>query len=155
MQNALWSLPHGSSEHIPGRLSLCIGMLVMLYHNEATECCITKGDEGTVAGWQANVGHSVCELTNPVKIVQFDGLPPNVVPITWYSTKIVCKMWNDDVLSVNRNQVLVPPNFAMTDYASQGHTRPDNVVELNNCRNHQSYYTCFSRSATAEGAIIL
>ena len=50
---------------------------------------------------------------------------------------------------------LVLPNFAMTDYAAQGHTRPDNVVELNNCRNHQSYYTCLSRSATAEGTIII
>jgi hypothetical protein len=43
----------------------------------------------------------------------------------------------------------------MTDYATQGHTRPDNVVELNNCRNHQSYCTCLSRSVTSEGTIIM
>src|SRR5882762_1435159 len=159
----LWSLPHGSTEHIPGKLSLCIGMPVMLRKNEATECCITKGAEGTVAGWQSSIGlHGqpmldtlFVKLTNPPKIVQFEGLPPNIVPITRHSTRVICKMWNDDVLTVSRNQVLVLPNFAMTDYASQGRTRPDNVVELNNCRNHQSYYTCLSRSATSQGTIII
>jgi hypothetical protein len=47
------------------------------------------------------------------------------------------------------------PNFAMTDYSSQGRTRPENIVDLSNCRNHQSYYTCLSRSASADGTIIL
>src|ERR1700679_1907210 len=114
-------------------------MPVMLCHNEATECCITKGAEGTIAGWQALMGSHgkpmldtlFVKLLNPHKIVQFEDLPPNVVPITQHSTRIVCKMWNDDVLTVSRNEVLVLPNFAMTDYASQGHTRPDNIVELN------------------------
>ena len=100
MQSALWSLPHGSTEHIPGKLSLCIGMPVMLRHNEATECCITKGAEGIVAGWQALMGSHgkpmldtlFVKLTNPPKIVQFDELPPNVIPITRHSTRIVCKM---------------------------------------------------------------
>lgn len=43
----------------------------------------------------------------------------------------------------------------MTDYCSQGRTRPFNVIHLNNCRSHQSYYTCLSRSATHEGTLIL
>jgi hypothetical protein len=43
----------------------------------------------------------------------------------------------------------------MTDYATQGKTRPYNIVELNNYRDHQSHYTCLSRSATADGTIIL
>jgi len=43
----------------------------------------------------------------------------------------------------------------MTDYAAQGRTRPNNIVELNNCRNHQSYYTHLSHSVTTEGTIIL
>ena len=47
------------------------------------------------------------------------------------------------------------PNFAMTDYASQGKTRPDNVVDLTNCTSHQSYYTALSRSASAAGTIIV
>ena len=77
------------------------------------------------------------------------------MPITRCSTRTVFKLWNDDVVNVSRNQVLVLPNFARTDYAAQGHTRPDNVVELNNCKNHQSYYTCLSRSATSQGTIIM
>ncbi|TFK51588.1 hypothetical protein OE88DRAFT_1630103, partial [Heliocybe sulcata] len=43
----------------------------------------------------------------------------------------------------------------MTDYASQGRTRPNNVVDLNNCHSHQSYYTCLSRSASTEGTVIV
>jgi hypothetical protein len=54
LQKLLWDLPHSSSDkHIPGKLSLCIGMPVMLRHNDATECCITKGAEGTVVSWQS------------------------------------------------------------------------------------------------------
>jgi len=43
----------------------------------------------------------------------------------------------------------------MTDFASQGKTRPWNPVHLNNCRTHQAYYTALSRSASAHGTIIL
>jgi hypothetical protein len=43
----------------------------------------------------------------------------------------------------------------MTDYSAQGKTRPHNVVDLNNCRTHQSYYTALSRSASAAGTCIV
>jgi len=43
----------------------------------------------------------------------------------------------------------------MTDYTSQGKTRAKNPVDLSNCRSHQSYYTCLSRSATASGTVIV
>jgi hypothetical protein len=42
----------------------------------------------------------------------------------------------------------------MTDYSSQGKTRPYNVVNLNDNCSHQSYYTVLSRSATAAGTLI-
>ena len=47
------------------------------------------------------------------------------------------------------------PNFAMTDYTSQGKTRTFNVVDLSSTRSHQSYYTALSRSASATGTVIL
>ena len=43
----------------------------------------------------------------------------------------------------------------MTDFGSQGKTHPNNVVDLNNLLTHQYYYTALSRSATAQGTIIL
>ncbi|KAF8220052.1 hypothetical protein L208DRAFT_1336022 [Tricholoma matsutake] len=43
----------------------------------------------------------------------------------------------------------------MTDYTSQGKTRPFNVVNLSSARSHQSYYTALSRSASAAGTVIL
>jgi len=77
------------------------------------------------------------------------------VPITRHATATMCSLPNDDEISLSRDQVLVLPNFAMTDYSSQGRTRPDNVVDLHSCHTHQSYYTCLSRSASAEGTIIV
>jgi hypothetical protein len=43
----------------------------------------------------------------------------------------------------------------MTDYASQGKTRPYNVVNLSHCKNFQSIYTCLSRSSNAAGTLIV
>ncbi|KAL1671597.1 hypothetical protein EV122DRAFT_196868, partial [Schizophyllum commune] len=43
----------------------------------------------------------------------------------------------------------------MTDYASQGKTRPINVVNLENSRSHQAYYTALSRSSSASGTAIV
>ena len=62
---------------------------------------------------------------------------------------------NDEKFHIARTQVEVLINFAMTDFASQGKTRPWNVCDLNNLRSHQSYYTALSRSATADGTLIL
>jgi hypothetical protein len=89
------------------------------------------------------------------KSLQLPDLPENVVPIARHITATKCHLPNDDTLTILRDQVLVLPNFAMTDYASQGRTRLDNVVYLNSCRDHQSYYTCLSRSASANGTIII
>ena len=56
LQNILWNLQHSASDHVPGKLSLCIGLPIMIRHNEATELCITKGQEGHVVGWQSAFG---------------------------------------------------------------------------------------------------
>ena len=62
---------------------------------------------------------------------------------------------SDAAIKINHSQVQVLPNFAMTDYASQGKTRAVNVVDLNSCRSHMAYYTALSRSATSEGTVIV
>ncbi|PBK94419.1 hypothetical protein ARMGADRAFT_927628 [Armillaria gallica] len=43
----------------------------------------------------------------------------------------------------------------MTDYSSQGKTRPCNPVHLDYCRSHQACYTALSCTATAKGTILL
>jgi len=43
----------------------------------------------------------------------------------------------------------------MTDYASQGKTREVNMTDVSNCANHQSYYTCLSRSSCADDTVIM
>ena len=50
IQNALWESSSQSSEHFPGKLSLCLGMLVMIRNNDATELCIIKCQEAHVVG---------------------------------------------------------------------------------------------------------
>src|ERR1700692_1657855 len=135
----------------------------MLKHNGATECGITKGAEATVISWQITKGPEgqdvldtlFVKLKDPPKMIKIDGLPVNMVPITRHTTSTMCILPNDDKISLSGDQVLVLPNFAMTDYSSQGRTRPDNVVDLNSCPTHMLYYTCLSRSSTAEGTIIV
>ena len=162
-QEALWdSHPH-MSEHVAGKLPLCIGMPVMIRHNEATELCITKGQEAIVVGWDAvegPYGRQVLEtlfvrLVNPPKDVQLADLPTNMVPLTRMTSSIQCRAKSDQPLRIKRQQVPVLLNFAMTDYSSQGKTRKYNVVDLGYCRDHQSYYTALSRSASAEGTILI
>src|ERR1700683_2627242 len=163
LQKVIWNLPPSATNHFPGKLSLCIGMPVIIRNNDATELCITKGQEGHVVGWQAGRGiHGqrvldklFIKLDKPAKLVKIDGLPENVVPITRGSKNIECTFSSDLKEYIHRSQVWVLLNFSMTDYTSQGKTRPKNPIDLSNCRSHQSYYTCLSRSATASGTVIV
>jgi len=163
LQKIIWELPPSATNHFAGKLSLCIGMPVIIRNNNATELCITKGQEGHVVGWQAGRGiHGqlvlntlFIKLDKPAKMVKIDGLPENVVPITRGSKNVECVFSSDLKEYIHRSQVWVLLNFSMTDYTSQGKTRPKNPVDLSNCRSHQSYYTCLSRSATASGTVIV
>ena len=152
IQKALWNCSPHSSEHFPGKLSLCLGMPIMIRNNDATELCITKGQEAYVVGWDAIQGpqrQNVLEtlylkLKNPPKTINLPHLPENVIPMTRTSKSIKCSLPNDHEINIIRQQVNVLPNFSMTDYASQGKTRPYNVVNLSHCKNFQSIYTCLS-----------
>ena len=138
-------------------------MPVMIRNNDATELCITKGQEGFVVGWQSSIGpHKqlvldtlFVELDKPPKVVKIPGLPDNVVPIVRSTKTIECVFPSDVKETIERQQVFVIPNFAMTAHAAQGKTRPQNVVHLNSCFNHMAYYSSLSRSATAAGTVIL
>ena len=163
MQDALWNLRHSASEHIPGKLSLCIGLPVMIRNNDATELCITKGQEGHIVGWKSRTGSRgqivldtlFVKLDHPAKTINIEGLPENVVPLMKIKKTVKCSFPNGVSIPVRRSQVHVLPNFAMTVYSSQGKTRPNNVVILNSCRDHLSYYTALSRSSTADGTVII
>jgi hypothetical protein len=58
-------------------------MPVMIRNNDATELCITKGQEGFVVGWQSEKGpHGkrildtlFVKLHKPAKVIQIPGLP--------------------------------------------------------------------------------
>jgi Helitron helicase-like domain at N-terminus/PIF1-like helicase len=164
IQMSLWSQPPSSTDkHIAGSLSLCIGLPVMIRYNFATELCMTRGQEGYIHGWQSRIGKKnqlildtlFIKLKNPPSEVQFEGLPLNVVPVYPTTNNIYASLPNDDRILIARTQVEVLVNFAMTDFGSQGKTRPENVPDLNNLQTHQSYYTALSRSASAEGTLIL
>ncbi|KAF8232902.1 hypothetical protein L208DRAFT_1269777 [Tricholoma matsutake] len=163
LRNVLWNLRHSASDHVPGKLSLCMGMPVMIHNNEATELCITKGQEGHITSWQSVIGpHGqlvldtwFVKLDRPAKTIKIDGLPENVVPLTKLSISVLCVTPSDVALKINHSQVPILPNYAMTDYASQGKTQDINVVDLSSCHDHMSYYTCLSRGSTAEGTVIV
>ena len=55
IQNALWEQPTcANTKLIPGKLSICIGMPVMIRNNAATEMGITKGQEAIVHAWYSH-----------------------------------------------------------------------------------------------------
>ena len=128
LQEALWSRTPSTSDHIPSKLSLCVGIPVMIRNNDATELCITKGQEAIVVGWDSSIGPFqkpvldtlFVKLIKPPQEVNLPGLPTNIVPLTRTSSKITCTLKSGIKIIVQRQQVLVLPNFAMTDYTSQG-----------------------------------
>jgi predicted XRE-type DNA-binding protein len=131
VQQALWNQPPSATDKcIAGKLSLCVGMPVIICSNSATELCITRGQEAIVHCWQSSTGAKgqrvldtlFVELQHPPKNVQFEGLPLNVVPLTRSSVSVKCSLPNDEFIMISRSQVEVLPNFAMTDYSSQGKT---------------------------------
>jgi uncharacterized protein DUF6570/helitron helicase-like protein/PIF1-like helicase len=164
MQKALWDQqPSSTDKQIAGKLTLCLGLPVMIRHNYATEICMTRGQEGYVVGWQSKTGSKgqrtldtlFIELKNPPAEIHIDGLPKNIVPLYPTTNSIQVYLPNDERYYISRTQVEVLVNFAMTDFGSQGKTRPYNVTYLNNLSSHQGYYTALSRSATASGTLIL
>lgn len=162
IQRQLWSLPPSLTDHVAAKLDLCIGLPVLLKHNEATELCATNGAEATVVGWNSytnvygteTLSTLYVKLKNPARNMKMPTLPENVVPLTATSHDIRCVL-PERAVKVGRTQVSVLPNFAMTDYGAQGRTRPFNPVDLRTCRGHQSIYTCLSRSSSLEGTLIL
>ena len=110
----------------------------MLQNNDETELCITKGQEGTVAGWKSYVGpHGKLVLDTlsvhlkiPPHMVKIDELLENILPIAKMSQTIECTMKSDLTRKVEHEQCCVLPNFSMTDNASQGRTQPYNPVDL-------------------------
>ena len=102
MQEVIWNLRHSASEHISGKLSLCIGLPVMIRNNDATELCITKGQEGHIVGWTSSIGlrgQSVLDtlfvkLDRPAKNIHIEGLPENVVPLMKIKKSVNCTFAN-------------------------------------------------------------
>ncbi|KAK7677027.1 hypothetical protein QCA50_019992 [Cerrena zonata] len=128
LQQKLWNLPPTNTDQRPGQLSLCYGMPVMIKYNEATECGVTNGSEGIVVGWKAK--------------------------------EIATNKQALDVLFVKLTFPPVPLQLdglpeKWKDQQDLTETRPFNVIDLNNCKNHQSVYTCLSRGSSAKGTLII
>ena len=164
IQSHIWKMPANETENIPGRISLCRGMPVMIRFNYATELCITRGQEAHVVSWTESkgpIGQRLLDtlfvrLCHPPFPVRVPDLPENVVPITRHTSRILVSIEGlDRQVSISRQQVQILPNFAMTDYAAQGKSRPRNPVNLTNCKNQHAVYTALSRSTTADGTLIL
>lgn len=95
------------------------------------------------------------KLLNPPNDIKLTGLPLNVVLLTRNAITMTCSLPDDTSITISCSQVEVLPNFAMTDYASQGMTGENNVVDLAYSRPHQGYYTVVSRGICAAGTLIL
>jgi hypothetical protein len=163
MQHILWDVHPARTEHHPGQLKLCVGMPVLIKHNKATEAGVTNGAEGYVVGWNVHfIGdgrQSLDTLFVRLKLtattVRVKGLPDNVVPVTSLTKSIAIKLSDDTMVRVSRTQVPVVLNFGMTDYGSQGRSRPKNPFDPGECRSHQSLYTCLLRGTSWSSTILI
>jgi hypothetical protein len=100
----IWKLRPGVSENFAGKLSLCIGMPVMIRNNDATELCITNGPRRILwlDGSQYEdlmvklvLDTSFVELYKPPQQIQIPGLPKNVVPIMKVTKTVDCVFPSD------------------------------------------------------------
>ena len=94
-------------------------------------------------------------LLNPREEIHLEGLPINVVPIRSLERQITCRLPDDSEANITRKQVPVIPNFAITDYVSQGKTRLFNVIDPKYLETYQSIYTALSRGSTSGGTVLL
>ncbi|PPQ65718.1 hypothetical protein CVT26_000335 [Gymnopilus dilepis] len=164
-QELLWSLPPAANnKHIPGKISLCKGLPILIRNNDATELCITKGQPAVVVGWDARtlpggkeaLNTLFVRLVDPPKDVCFEGLPKNIVPLpTKLNPRLYIQTPSGETITIKRWQVPALPYFGMTDYTSQGKTRAWNLVHILHSFNHQAIYTALSRASTAHGSAIL
>lgn len=163
MQDVLWEVHPSRSDQHAGKLELCLGIPVLIKYNEATEAGVTNGAEGFVVGWNSRpIGDGKETLdtlfvklkvtASPIKV---HGLPDNVVPVAAYTKYVGVKLHDDSALKVSRTQVPVLLNFSMTDYASQGRSRPQNPMDPSDCKSIQSLYTCLSRATTWESNVLV
>ncbi|EIM79077.1 uncharacterized protein STEHIDRAFT_69941, partial [Stereum hirsutum FP-91666 SS1] len=163
MQKVLWDVYPARTDHHPGKLALCIGMPVLIKHNEATEAGVTNGAEGHVIGWLAHsfgdgketLDTLFVKLKLSATVVKVDGLPDNIVPVCAYVKSIEVQLPDDSKVRISRTQVPVVLNFGMTDYGSQGRSREYNPIDPAECRNHQSLYTCLSRGTSWSSTILV
>ena len=163
----LLKLPPNNTDNIPGTLDICEGMPVTIRRNDATSLGITNGAEGVIVSWDVfenpteNVENTevldtvFVKLINPVTPVNIGSLPSNVVPIIRRSLRINCEHVDGTKRTVNRQQIPINLNFAMTCHASQGKTRKINVVSLREMTKHTHVYTALSRGTSAENTVVL
>ncbi|PBK79799.1 hypothetical protein ARMGADRAFT_1049111 [Armillaria gallica] len=132
LQRHLWNVrPCDNNKHIPGKLSVCKGLPMMIRLNSAMELAMTKGQECTVHSWveaTGSRGQKILEtlfitLSSPPQDVKVPGLPLNVVSLICTSQAITSYLSDDSSISISRSQVKIIPNFAMMDYCLQG--KPD------------------------------
>lgn len=165
LRDLLWNMQPRRTDHVAGRLQLCLNMPVLLKTNQATELGATNGAECTVVGWDAVPypgvpGAEVLQtlfvlLSHPTHPVNLPNLPTNVIPVTPVPAYFTVVVDEKTSFRICRMQVPVLPNFAMTDFGCQGRTREHNVVDLRDCHTHQSMYTVLSRSSSLLGTLIL
>ena len=81
------------------------------------------------------------KLKDPPSHIQVPCLSENVVLIYPTTTNVRVMLPNDEKYYVAHTLVEVLVNFAMTDFGSQGKSRPYNTSDLNNLRSHQSLHS--------------
>ena len=161
-QEMLWKLNDDDTENHPGRLSLSVHKPVTIKYNYDTAHGITNSAEGTVHSWDGYEKNGrnylnvlYIKLTGKGHDKKYhDLLPIGVVPLTPITRNFVVKIQKKSVI-VRRTQIAAILNFAITDYGSQGKSRPWNIFSVTDCTDHFHFYVMASRSTQLKQTAIL
>ena len=116
VQSMLWEQPFcANMKLILPKLSLCIGMPLMIQNNAAMELCITKGQEAFVHSWDSSHNSNgkwiletlFVELIDPPTMVTVGDLPQNVVPLMRTSVSTSCQLPDDTSITREWNGLWV------------------------------------------------
>lgn len=159
IQSALLELPDNRTDGLPGQVLFYHGAEFLVTQNINPKLGIANGTLCklyTVPDCN-NFEHVLVEILGS-SIINFDGLPTNVVPIYKASGTFSISEAGKKV-NITRKQFPLVPSYVITDYKAQGATFRSCVVDLRRppgiSQGFHSLYVMLSRVVSLQGLFVL
>ncbi len=163
LQNRLWALNSGQTQHRLGRIPLVIGMPLMISQNYDVDGGVVNGTSGTlekIRYWtdEAGLRHAVSCIVrvDDMSSAALPGLRPGqAVAIHDDVDLSFVDPYTGRKCLIKRTQIPVCPAFAMTAHKSQGRTLTRAIVDFESCTGTEAPYVMASRVKSLEGLLVV